>query len=41
MILAGELDALPSLEGMAKGIKDVEGIMNNILKVCVFNNFLL
>jgi len=32
VILAGELDALPSLEGMAKGIKDVEGIMNNILK---------
>jgi len=32
VIFLGELNALPSLESMAKGIKDVEGIMDNIFK---------
>jgi len=32
VIFLGELNAIPSLESMAKGIKDVEGILNNILK---------
>ena len=33
MVFLGEVNALPSLESMAKGLRDVEGIMNNMFKV--------
>jgi len=32
VVFLGEVNALPSLESMAKGLRDVEGIMNNMFK---------